>query len=560
MQPDQVIWLPVWIPGSYLIREFSRHIGRITAIAADGSPRPVTKLDKNHWQIATTGESLTLHYQVYAHDLSVRGCFVDRTRIFINPAALCVALEGYQGPYAMQLVRPSWLEDTSQGWTLTTTLPALRIDHPHCDGLHFQAADYLTLIEHPLEWSPQTVDHFTVAGIPHCMAIAGRHRANRTRLTADLQRICQSVIDLFGTAPFSRYTFMTLATTQDYGGLEHRDCTALVTPRDDLPAADEPDMPGKAYQRFLGLCSHEYFHSWLVKFIRPLELTADDLHRENYTRLLWIFEGFTSYYDDLFLLRSGVIDLAEYARLLTAQVSRYWQTPGRHLQSLSESSFDAWIKYYRPDENSQNAGTSYYNQGALTALVLDQLLRQHGHSLDELLRHWYAQAQLGQAVDEQSLQGCLQQRLPEPVATHFWQAYIDGCNELPLEATLQGIGLTLTRNPLKWPFGIRITEQASGLQVSQVLRDSAAALAGLSAQDQIIAIDHIRATPARWQQLADATGRQHDPVQLHWFRRDELHSAALPLSWSELGNAQIVVADEALARHALLPAIQPDMT
>lgn len=208
---------------------------------------------------------------------------------------------------------------------------------------------------------------------------------------------------MFGSAPFKNYTFMTMATGNSYGGLEHCNSTSLITPRDDLPKSNEPTEPSKDYQRFLGLCSHEYFHSWLVKFIRPENFANYNLHQEGYTSLLWIFEGFTSYYDDLILLRSGVISQKSYLDLLKSQLDRYLQNPGRFVQTVAESSFDAWIKFYRPDENTNNAGTSYYNKGALVALCLDLGLRLRGSSLDALIRRLYENTQNGIQVNERTV-------------------------------------------------------------------------------------------------------------------------------------------------------------
>lgn len=196
---------------------------------------------------------------------------------------------------------------------------------------------------------------------------------------------------------------MTMATGNSYGGLEHCNSTSLITPRDDLPKSNEPTEPSKDYQRFLGLCSHEYFHSWLVKFIRPENFANYNLHQEGYTSLLWIFEGFTSYYDDLILLRSGVISQKSYLDLLKSQIDRYLQNPGRFVQTVAESSFDAWIKFYRQDENSNNAGTSYYNKGALVALCLDLGLRLRGSSLDALMRRLYENTQNGVQVNERTI-------------------------------------------------------------------------------------------------------------------------------------------------------------
>lgn len=525
--PDQQLWLPVWIPGSYLVREFARHLEGFEVTTQTGERRYITKLDKNKWQIETPGEALTIRYRAYAFDLSVRGCYVDQQRIFINPAAVCLALDGQTDqPIALSV----FISSVAQSWLLATALPWQR----HEQHYALQASSLDQLYDSPLELSPQVAISFEAGDLPHHIAISGLHQTDMTRLQRDLQPLCEHIIKLFGTAPFIQYWFLTFASGQDYGGLEHQASTALITPRDDLPTQYEPAAPSTAYQRFLGLCSHEYFHAWLVKTIRPIELVQGDLHGEAYTRLLWVFEGFTSYYDDLMLLRAGLIKLDDYLALLATGIGRYWQNKGRQHQSLAESSFDAWIKYYRPDENLPNSGSSYYNQGALTALMLDIALSRHGKRLDDLVRHWYQQAQQGRWVSEANLQQWLTDHLGEAEATAFWQDYVIGTKTLPLAAHLSEIGITLTEKESTWPLGIRGTDQPTGVQINQVLRDSPAARAGLSAHDVVIAIDAIKATGARFQKLkADQT------VTLHWFRRDELQQATLTVEQIPMPNAQL---------------------
>ena len=324
--PNQELWLPTWIPGSYLIREFSKHIEAVKAYDEAGRMLNIKKTEKNRWRLFNTDhELITVEYDVYAYDLSVRGAYVDQTRLYINPACVCLGLEG-QEQSACEL--EIFLPDELKHFQLATGLASKSL----VKGRFTLKADhYDQLIDSPFELADQTRFSFETHGIEHEFVISGTHATNVDRLKTDIEKICAAEIDLFGSAPFKNYTFMTMATGNSYGGLEHCNSTSLITPRDDLPKSNEPTEPSKDYQRFLGLCSHEYFHSWLVKFIRPENFANYNLHQEGYTSLLWIFEGFTSYYDDLILLRSGVISQKSYLDLLKSQIDRYLQNPGLRL-------------------------------------------------------------------------------------------------------------------------------------------------------------------------------------------------------------------------------------
>lgn len=543
-QPQQQVWLPVWIPGSYLVREFARHLGRISAVADPegvASVVAIDKINKNTWQLACTEPAwVELRYQVYAFDLSVRGAYFDHQRIYVNPACVCLAVAGQeQQPVQLGLsVGAAFV-----GLPLACSLP--QSNEHRDDALEFllAAKNYADLIDHPFEIAELSQSSFEVAGIVHRLAISGRHQTDLLRLSTDLQKICQTQIELFGSAPFSDYLFMVMATGNSYGGLEHQNCTSLITPREDLPRLGESVRPSSAYQRFLGLCSHEYFHAWLVKYIRPQGFAEPNLQAENYTSLLWIFEGFTSYYDDLVLYRSGVIDQEAYLALLAEQITRYQQNTGREQQSLSESSFDAWIKYYRPDENSNNAGTSYYNKGALLALCLDLTLRLRSSSLDAVMRLLYQAAQAGQAVTAQTLPMLCQQLIGDPLES-FWSDYVEGTLDLPLVPLLEAYGVALKTEDKLLPFGLKLQDQPQGVLVQQVLRDSAAARAGISAQDLVIAIDGIRVNSSLIQQTAERA-QQLAPLikelECHVFRRDELQVFRIRPYRSPLPSSRLIV-------------------
>ena len=536
--PTQVLSLPTWIPGSYLIREFSKHIESVRAYDEEGRLLEIQKFEKNKWRLFNTDhELITVEYDVYAYDLSVRGAYVDQTRLYVNPACACLGLEG-QEDKAVEV--ELFLPDELKHFQLATGMASKSLVKGR---FTLKAKNYAELIDAPFELAEQTRFGFEANGIPHEFVVSGKHTMNAARMQQDIEKICATEISMFGSAPFANYTFMTMATANSYGGLEHPNSTSLISPREDLPKANEPEEPSEDYQRFLGLCSHEYFHSWLVKFIRPENFVNYDLNKEGYTSLLWIFEGFTSYYDDLILLRSGVISQASYIKLLKTQIDRYLQNPGRFVQSVSESSFDAWVKFYRQDENSNNAGTSYYNKGCLVALCLDLGLRLRGSSLDALMRKLYENAQKGIQVHERTIV-----ELCNELTGDNWieqiNHLINTTDELPLDQLFPEFGLSYSlKNDKSLPLGLKLVDKPEGVLLQSARRDGAAAQAGLSAHDVIIAIDGLKATV----KLVEKYAKQEGIYSILAFRRDELMSFDVKAAGSELTEVELKVEDQAKA-------------
>ncbi|NLZ86936.1 MAG: M61 family metallopeptidase [Gammaproteobacteria bacterium] len=536
--PTQILSLPTWIPGSYLIREFSKHIEAVKAYDEDGRQLQIQKFEKNKWRLFNTDhELITVEYDVYAYDLSVRGAYVDQNRLYVNPACACLGLEGQENK---EIELEIFLPDELKHFQLATGMQSKSLVKGR---FTLKAKNYAELIDAPFELAEQTRFSFEANGIPHEFVVSGKHAMNAARMQQDIEKICSTEISMFGSAPFADYTFMTMATGNSYGGLEHPNSTSLISPRDDLPKANEPEEPSKDYQRFLGLCSHEYFHSWLVKFIRPENFVNYDLNREGYTSLLWIFEGFTSYYDDLILLRSGVINQESYISLLKAQIDRYLQNPGRAIQSVSESSFDAWVKFYRQDENSNNAGTSYYNKGCLVALCLDLGLRLRGSSLDALMRRLYENAQKGVQVHERTIFELCKELTGDDWSEQI-NHLINTTDELPLDQLLPefGIGYNL-KNDKSLPFGLKLVDKPEGVLVQSARRDSTAVVAGLSANDVIIAVDGLKAT----MKLMESYAKQEGVYTMHAFRRDELMSFEVQAAGSELTEVELKIEDQTKA-------------
>lgn len=493
---EQALSLPAWIPGSYLVREFARHLSGMIA-RQGGRDVGLQQLDKATWLARCEGRgALVVSYLVYAFDTSVRAAFLDVRRGYFNGTSLCLRVEGREAePHRLEL------RGLPAGWQVATTLPAVKVDASG-RGV-YEAGDYDELVDHPVELGRFWRGRFEARGVPHEYVVAGAlPDFDGERLLADAKRICEAQIDFWhgapalrggapaGRPPFERYVFLHNLVDDGRGGLEHRASTALISPRRDMPQLGKAET-SDGYVDLLGLISHEYFHTWNVKRLRPAEFARYDYTQENYTGLLWFFEGFTSYYDDQFLLRSGLIDAARYLRLIARTVSGVLGTPGRKVQSVAQSSFDAWVKYYRADENTPNATISYYTKGALVALALDLTLRGEGRgSLDDVMRALWA-ASGGGPVDEAQIAAALQRVGARSYAKEL-AAWVHGTDDLPLQRLLGHAGVDWLAEPatLAQRLGLRVSESAlTGVKLSQVLRGGVAERAGLSAGDELLAVD-----------------------------------------------------------------------
>ena len=542
----QEFWLPVWIPGSYLVREFARHVLQLQAWCA-GKPVAVEKIAKNRWRAAPCVGPLRLRYTVYAFDLSVRTAYLDGSRGFFNPSSLLLAASGReQQTHTVDIVCP----DFAPQWTLATTLPALQ-----CAANGFgtrQAGSYAALIDHPLEMGDLLRLEFSAGGARHAMVIAHgeflRDVVDGKRLARDLKRICSAQIALFEPrskrAPFAQYLFMVAPTADGHGGLEHADSTALMCARRSLPHPRMTEADSD-YRDFLGLCSHEYFHAWNVKRIKPRAFTPYDLERENPTGLLWLFEGFTAYYDDLMVLRAGLVTPQQYLDGLARTASAVQRTPGRMVQSVAEASFDAWTKYYRPDENTPNATVSYYQLGALVALSIDlRLRRDSAVTLDDLMRllwtrHGRDDAPLrAQGVAEDALPALLEE-LSGLDWRGFFRRHIHGTELPPLKTQLAQFGVAWA-TPDDTAFdalGLSVQEQAGGwLAVQRVRNGGWAERAGLAAGDLLVALNGERARKSLLERR-HALARPGDVWRIDTLRQDRLLHTETP--WFTLPNSRI---------------------
>ena len=494
----QRLSLPVWIPGSYLVREFSQHLQNLSA-SQGGTPAAIRQLDKHRWQVdCEAGTPLELRYEVYAFDASVRTAFLDATRGFFNATSLCLQVVGLEDqPHDLEIEAGT----ATAGWQVATGLPPQRVD---ADGFGlYRARDYDELADCPVEMGRFWSGQFTARGVRHRFVVSGAGAwLDGPKLLEDTRRICETQIAFWHgqggseKPPFDSYVFMLYASGDGYGGLEHRNSTALICQRSDLPrqrAPGEKQVALKAtdgYTTLLGLISHEYFHTWNVKRLRPAEFARYDSDTENHTQLLWFFEGFTSYYDDLMLRRAGLIDEACYLQLVAKTLNQVRQTPGRLVQTVAQASFDAWVKYYRIGENTPNATVSYYTKGALVALCLDLTLRaERRSSLDAVMRELWQRCKGGPMRELDLLRGL--KRLAGRGFEAEIAAWVHSTSELPLPSLLQEAGVKVSheRAPLAQQLGLRVAEVNGSVVLKNVLRGGAAEAAGMAPGDEWIAIE-----------------------------------------------------------------------
>lgn len=565
----QRFFLPAWIPGSYMVRDFARHIVRIRADAG-GKPVALTKLDKQSWQAAPVDASagaLTLSYEVYAWDLSVRAAHLDSTHGFFNGSSVFLCVDGQQDqPCTVDIHAPAG--DACRNWRVATAMREAsgREGAKRYGFGRYQVADYDELVDHPVEMGDFLLASFRACGAQHDVVFTGRvPQLDIERVCRDLKRICEAQIRLFeprgARAPFldsnRRYVFMTMVSTDGYGGLEHRASTALMCARSDLPVRGDSET-SEGYRTFLGLCSHEYFHTWNVKRIKPAAFVPYRLQEETYTPLLWLFEGFTSYYDDLVLVRSGCVTDTQYVEMLAKTWNGVLRGNGRTKQSVAESSFDAWTKYYRQDENAPNAIVSYYTKGSLVALTLDLTIRDKTggrRSLDDVMRalwqrygrDFYAPDAVQRGVTEAEVHALFDEVTGLRLGA-LLRSLTEGTGELPLTPLFKRFGVKAEAQKANRTaaLGIKTKTDDGWVRVTQVLDGGAAQAGGVSAGDLLAAVDGLRVAPGQLDKLL-ARYRAADPVTLHVFRRDELH--VLPLTLAREPAAQHKLSLES-GRHA----------
>jgi predicted metalloprotease with PDZ domain len=500
----QVVTLPAWIPGSYMIRDFAKNIITISAQDDSGLNIDIHKLDKQTWQLQAVSSPLIIKYQVYAFDLSVRGAYINDEMAFFNGTNMFLAVEGQTDqPCKLTIEKPVQAE--LKHWKVATTMPT-NMHAAHAFG-EYSAAHYEELIDHPVLLGEFDILPFSAAEVDFELILAGGHQADVKRITKDLVKVCQHHIEFFAdTPPVTRYQFITLLTDNAFGGLEHISSTALMYSRNDLPGLADTGKMTDGYRVFLSLCSHEFFHTWHVKRIKPQELFGVALDQERYTEQLWIYEGFTSYYDDFSLLRCGLITQPEYLKIVGQNLTRLTRNNGRFKQSITQSSFDAWTKFYKQDESAVNNIVSYYNKGAVLAVCLDLLIKHQSsgkNSLDDVMRYlWNQHGKLNIPTPVDVIQKLLKTELALDF-NEFFQSALYSTEELPFSELLEKFGVkchfsprenlddkggVIAISPAKIEFGAQIKAREIGIQITQVTEQSAAYQSGLQVGDVLIAI------------------------------------------------------------------------
>ncbi|MBR2960427.1 MAG: M61 family metallopeptidase [Burkholderiaceae bacterium] len=529
LDQEQVFTLPTWVPGSYMIRDMAGQIVSLKAVGNDVS-LPVTKIDKSTWRVSTrglTGE-LSLVYEVYAQDPSVRLAYLDCERAFFNPSSLLLCPLGFEKePITLDLIKND--SPAYKHWQVATGLVRDKATKRWRFG-RYHADNYEQLIDCPVEIGAFKTLSFKAHGVRHDIVLSGHVPAfDEVRLVTDVKAACERTIELFDPkakkAPFKEYTFFLNLTVGSYGGLEHANSTALIASFEDLPFADT-GKDEKGYQSLLTLFTHEYFHAWWVKRVKPAMFVPYDLSRETYTTLLWVFEGFTSFYDEKLVHEAGLVTTQAYARALSESLTQHMSCTARLRQSLAESSFDAWIKYYKPDGNRPNAVVSYYVKGGLVAMALDAHIRRmskNERSLDDVLRYAYQQfVEAGSdyaGLDEDFIGELIWEATGVDVTDQL-QAWVYGCEEPDYVQALKSMGYGAkyeTQSLVRSRLGVSVRADGVESVVTQVFDATAAQAAGLAAGDRLVALDNVRVEASKLEKMISRIPVD-EPVSLYVFR------------------------------------------
>ncbi|MBX7116989.1 MAG: PDZ domain-containing protein [Myxococcaceae bacterium] len=522
---ELVATLPVWTPGSYLVREYSRHVQELTATAIDDKPLAMERIDKHTVRVKTSNKPARLHYKVYANELTVRTSHLDGTHGYFNGATLFFYSEALRNrEHRVAIHAPP-------RWQVTTALES--------QGMEFLAPNYDELVDAPFEIGPHEKLEFTAAGVPHEVVLWGDPLLDEKKLLVDLQRICETEAQLFGGLPMKRYVFFVYGTDKMRGGLEHKASTALVFPRNGFNTS-------KGWEDFLTLAAHEYFHLWNVKRIKPQKLVPFDYSQENYTGLLWAFEGGTSYYDMLLVRRAGLMPTSRYLLRLGESLTALHTTPGRKVMSLIDASFLSWVKHYRPDENTPNTAISYYLKGEIVCLLLDLHLRKltkNQQSLDDVMRLLWAKYGDEKGVPEDGIEKAAAEVAGSDLSAFFNQA-LRSTEELDY-SVFSHVGLEAkfrTRESTNDKGGspprakapdekqkgyLGVTTRGSGT-ISTVFEGSPAMEAGLYADDELVALDGMKVDAGTLISRAEEK-KPGEKVTVTVFRRDRLTEVEVTL-------------------------------
>ncbi len=559
MPNGQILTLPAWIPGSYMIRDFAKDIVTLQAYDEQGNALTSKKVDKQTWQIAPCDGQLKVVYRVYAFDLSVRSAYINDEFAFFNGTSVFLKAEQHKDSlHTVDIAIPS---ETRSQWQIATAMDK--------DDLYY-AKDYEELIDQPVIIGDLDSRQFNVGGVDFDFVFVGDHHSDMDRIVRDLAPICQHHLDLFGPAtPIKRYLFMTLVCDQGFGGLEHRNSTVLQFTRSELPSKQDRDHISDGYRSFLALCSHEFFHTWNVKRIRPAEFMDLDLCRETYSEQLWIYEGFTSYFDDITLVRTGLIEPESYLELIGITLTRLARNPGMSKQTVTQSSFDAWTRFYKQDASAANNIVSYYAKGAIVALCLDlkvRLTSNHKVTLFDVIQSlWKDYGELDKGTEIDVVQSILKNKF-EIDLTEFIHSCIYTTEPLPTSALLKEFGVELQLNArnnpndkggkpstdaVKVDFGAQFKGEPIGVKITQVIENRAAYKAGLQVGDLVLSVNQWQVNNESLQQRLD-DNVDSESVALHILRDGKLKAMQMPISAAAKDTVYLHTKDETLRSNWLL--------
>jgi predicted metalloprotease with PDZ domain len=491
--------MPVWAPGSYLVREFSKNVEGFSATAA-GKPAKFEKVRKNIWRVSSAGGPVKIKYRVYANEVSVRTAFIDDSHAFLSSTGIFMYPEGYlKSPSTVKIV-------PFKGWSKVST----SLEPVAGQQFTYTAPDFDILFDSPLEVGNQDVFEFTAAGVKHEVAMYGGGNYDKERLKVDMAKVVEQATAIYGENPNKHYTFIVHHFQRGGGGLEHLSSTVLGASRDQYTSK-------AGYNGFLELVAHEYHHLWNVKRLRPVALGPFDYDNENYTTNLWIAEGFTAYYENKFMLRAGFVNAEEFTSKLATAVSTVENTPGTRAQSAAMSSYDAWIKYYRPNENSNNTGVSYYSKGEVVGLMMDLEIVHATKgimSLDDVMKAMYLQCKTLKRGYTDAEFKAMVEKISGKSFTAFWDKYVNGTDPVDYKTAFgyAGIKIKNANEGVSVPYlGLASRRTEGKIYITAISRNSAAWIDGLNVGDEIISLNDVPAeTPL--ERMAELTGRKVDDV------------------------------------------------
>lgn len=531
------IKMAAWTPGSYLIREYAKNVETVQMTDLSGAALPFEKITKNTWRLQHKETAdFMVTYRLYAYELSVRTSFVNAERAALNGASVFMYIDGFQKTPVTVNFKPH------NNWkTLTTPMKPVDKTNPWL----VRADDFDTLVDSPIEIGNQEVTQFEAVGLPHTLSIYGGGNHSTEQLVKDIQKIAQTCTDIFGENPCDDYTILLDNTNGLYGGLEHLFSTSLLYPRWNY-------QPKEKYVRWLGLMSHEYFHLWNVKRLRPIALGPFDYENENYTHSLWVAEGVTSYYDDLILRRAELITAEKYLGIVASNITNQEKTHGDKVQSATEASFDAWIKYYRPNENFNNCCVSYYLKGALLSTVLDlEILHstKGKQDMDAVLQILYNETykEKKRGFTEAEFQEAVE-RVAGKKMDDFFKNKVAGTEQLDYQRYLDYVGLKLVNTKAedkKLDLGATLKEEKGKLVISKIPFGTPAYKDGLNVDDEIIAINGYRVTKKDKIDKVLSTQKEGDKVDVTISRNGVLQIITL------------TIANEIAAKYALKKVENP---